>query len=245
MTDDTDKVSLPAYFEIADAPGLKLFRCAKLSATLSTTACGTNFKRAQHLSPDRVASAHLCRDCPLGAHHAGVPFVRRSALFGLDICPRCRRHSERIIHGTRCVSCFNREREWILGRNAKNTRPTMADLLPRRIRIVLNSEVTELRAERSRDTAEMVLGVLRVAEGRVLFTRPRRGPAVPMPDWIAERRHYGGLSAQLSPQRQRQRAEKSARARQAQPAEAVAASIERRAAGIAPARQHTAREARG
>jgi len=183
-----NEVSLPTYFQIDGAPGLRMFRCARLRATISDRACGTNFKRAQTLRTDQITGTHLCRDCPLGAHHAGVPFVRRSGLYSIDLCPRCRRYSGRIINGTRCVSCTNREYEWIKGANAKGTPPTMKPLEARRIRIILGGHVTELRAERTRDTAEMVIGVLRVAEGRVLFTRPRRGPAVPLVDWIAERR---------------------------------------------------------
>jgi hypothetical protein len=184
MTD----ASLPTYFQIDGAPGLRMFRCARLRATISDRACAANFLRSQKLRPDQITSTHLCRDCPLGAHHAGVPLVRRSGLHGLSICPRCRRHSERIIDGLRCISCYNREREWVVGANAKGTPPTMAPLRPRRIRIVLNGQATELRAERTRDTAEMVLGVLRVGEGRVTFTRPRRGRAASLAEWIAARR---------------------------------------------------------
>lgn len=55
--------------------------------------------------------------------------------------------------------------------------------------------MTELRSPHTRDTAELVLGVLRVAEGRVVFCRPRRGPAVDLVDWIGDRRPIGGLNA--------------------------------------------------
>jgi len=119
---------IPNYFELAEALGVKFFRCAKLRSTLSTRACGTNFKRAQHLRPDQIASAHICASCPLGAHHLGVAFVRRSALWNLDLCPRCRRYCARIINGTRCVSCTNREYEWVRGFNAKQTKPKMKPL---------------------------------------------------------------------------------------------------------------------
>jgi hypothetical protein len=229
-----NKVSLPAYFEIADAPGRRFFRCAKLRSTLSTQACAANFLRSQKLRPEEVTGTHLCRECPLGAHHAGVPLIRRSGLYHIDLCPRCRRYHSRIIGGTRCVSCTNREYEWIRGANAKGTPPQMAPLEARRIRIVLNGEVTELRTERSHDTTELVLGVLRVAEGRVVFTRPRRGPAVSLVDWVAERRTQSGMNAQRA-----NAAKEANEARRAKTVEgvvaAVADDIHRRAAARASA----------
>jgi hypothetical protein len=241
---DDDKVALPAYFQIADAPGLLLFRCGKLRSTLTTRACAANYRRAQKLRPDEVTGVHLCRDCPLGAHHLGVPFVRRSGLHGKSICPRCRRHSERIINGTRCISCYNREAEWVRGFNAKHTQPRMAPLEARRIRIILNGQATELRAERTRDAAEMVLGVLRVAAGRVVFCRPCRGASVALVDWIAEQQPKGDQHDRMSPSRQRERAAHATVARHVMAPEAIAELLKRRSEGIAQSRQHTAREAR-
>ena len=165
----------PAYFEIADAPGLKLFRCDRLRSTLSTGACGKNFLRAQRLRPDEVTGVHLCRRCPIGANHAGVAFVELSKLHGLDICPRCHAYAGRIIGGTRCVSCYNREAELLKGRNGKGTKPTMAPLLPRRLTVVVDGNATEVRSERTRDTAEIALAILRVVPGRVVFTRAGAG----------------------------------------------------------------------
>jgi hypothetical protein len=239
--------SLPAYFQIDGAPGLRMFRCARLRATISDRACGTNFLRSQKLRPDQITSTHLCRECPIGAHTAGVPLVRRSGLHGVDLCPRCRRHSERIINGTRCVSCANREYEWVRGYGGKHTPVRMAPLLPRRVRIVINGVATELRAERTRDASEMVLAVLRVAEGRAMFCRPRRGAALALVDWIAERRQLTGMNAERRPASASTRAATEARRAEIAAAMsplAVAAGIERRAAGIARSRQRMAREAR-
>jgi hypothetical protein len=109
----------------------------------------------------------------------------------------------------------------------------MAPLEPRRIRIIVAGQVTELRAERTRDTAEMVLGILRVAEDKVLFTRPRRGPVVDLVDWIAKHRHRAEHPDRPLPQKEAGAS-----------ASAVAAMVARRAAGIARARQEMAREGR-
>ncbi len=174
------------YFAV-DGCARQFFRCAALKATLSTDSCTTNWRRAQRLRPDEVTAVHLCRDCPIGAAHAGERHVARSALFGLGICPRCRKYAGRIIHGTRCVSCYNRERELVAGRNAKGTKPTMAPLLPRRVSIVLDGKPVEVVADRAADTPEMMIAVMRVVPGRLIFTRARGGEAISLAEMI--RRH--------------------------------------------------------
>jgi hypothetical protein len=233
MTTDSE-VKPPSYFTLPDAPDLKMFRCARLRATLSDRACAANFLRSQKLRPDDVTGVHLCRECPIGSATAGVPLIRRSGLYNIDLCPRCRRYCARIINGTRCVGCANREYEWIRGANAKGTVPKMKPLLARRLRIVIGGQVTELRSERSRDHTELMLGVLRVAEGRAVFCRPRRGPVVSLVDWIGERRTQSGMNAQRA-----NAAKEANEARRAKTVEgvvaAVADDIHRRAAARASA----------
>ena len=40
-----------------------------------------------------------------------------------QVCPRCERQAPRFINGRFCISCYNRDREARLGRNAKGGRP--------------------------------------------------------------------------------------------------------------------------
>jgi hypothetical protein len=198
-------VTLPAYFEIADAAALRFFRCGPLRSTLSDRACATNFLRSQRLHPDQVASCKGCANCELGALHAGVPFKRRSGLHGMSICTRCRKHSMRQIAGIHCPSCYNRALELAKGRNAKGTPPQCASLLARRIGVVVDGKAMELRAEKTRDATELIVAVLRYAEGRTTFHRPRRGPATALGDWVRRQQPRGGLDPRMLPERQQQR----------------------------------------
>src|SRR5690606_2664063 len=40
-------------------------------------------------------------------------------------CTRCEVGSFRLVSGRLCPSCYNRQREWIVGRNAKGGKPTI------------------------------------------------------------------------------------------------------------------------
>ena len=99
------------------------FDCARLRATLSRAACAKNFL---------AQAAFACQNCTLGQQHAQAlrPDVKPVQDAGrLDrctarACVRCGRPALRLVRGhTLCVSCFNREREVIHGRNAKGARP--------------------------------------------------------------------------------------------------------------------------
>lgn len=105
----------------AGAPaGATYFRCERLCATLSTQACADRWNAAP--------SATTCCGCHIGReHHARTapgaamgPKVRDRS----HECLRCHRIGLRLIQqfGV-CVSCYNREREWHIGRNAKDKPP--------------------------------------------------------------------------------------------------------------------------
>jgi hypothetical protein len=54
----------------------------------------------------------------------------------MRICARCLLESDRMIHGYLCVSCYNREREYRIGRNAKGKPPVKhPDLIDVRLRV--------------------------------------------------------------------------------------------------------------
>jgi hypothetical protein len=192
MSGSDAAVTLPSYSTMEGAPGLRFFRCTALRATLSTAGCERNFLRAQS-SLVQAGDWNPCLDCPLGALHAGVEFKPRSKLYHKDICCRCRRHSIRLIHGIACPSCYNRMLELEKGRNAKGTMPTCRPLEAHRIAATIAGQPVEFRAM-ARDTVELIIAVMRFAEGRLRFCRPRRGPAVDLKDWIAERRVLGGMN---------------------------------------------------
>ena len=124
------------YFEVAGMPG-KYFTCARYG-TMSPEACARNYRSA----PDTVRSGRLeaCLGCAIGHRHAGsqeqcVPTpTSATGLRAKPACLRCRRsgreHASRLIGRMRlirehtvCVSCYNREREVLRGKNAKGAPP--------------------------------------------------------------------------------------------------------------------------
>lgn len=114
------------YFEFPGS-SRKFFRCDALSASLSVEACAQNF------GPDSPRAP--CRTCPIGAKHAGKSVIRAHWLRNSDACARCQRPTTNrpwLILGIFCPSCYNREREWVRGRNAKGNKPSgIVPLQPR------------------------------------------------------------------------------------------------------------------
>lgn len=119
------------YFEIPGVAG-PYFECPRYG-TLSKEACRRNYRAA----PDASKNGRLsgCIECEVGAGHCGVEIVHRGVSADV-VCSRCRRSSAqlrtsesdgggrmRLVRGSICVSCFNREREFLKGCNAKGTRP--------------------------------------------------------------------------------------------------------------------------
>ena len=95
--DEGDFVAIIPYFENAEVPGKRYFRCSKLCATLSVDACVERYTAVNAIQ--RKESA--CRGCEIGAAHSGtvarVDFRERCChclgatpyhlRFGM--CPRC------------------------------------------------------------------------------------------------------------------------------------------------------------
>ncbi len=159
------------YFAIEGAPG-QFFHCRPYSARLSTTACARRWREAQRATGQEAFRFEKCRGCPIGAAHAGEKLVQYSSLFGSDICPRCGVGSgRRLIGGSRCISCYNREREFIRGKNAKGRRPVNIQRLDRRsIRYAVNGDrIRVLTVEHSADTTELMITALRKTRGQIRF----------------------------------------------------------------------------
>jgi hypothetical protein len=199
---------MPEYFKI-DGCERQFFRCAALRSTLSKEACVENFRRAQTLAEEHVTCRHLCRRCPIGAATAGVSLIHESPFRGVATCPRCRKFTGRMINGTRCISCYNRERETRVGRNSKGTMPTLK-LPARRLGLIVgfgdpSPRYLELRTDCSRDTLELALAALRVTNGRIAFHRPMGRPAIATADYVAkmdaapEARHVGVVMFRRAP----------------------------------------------
>jgi hypothetical protein len=94
-------------------PGSFAFDCRQLRATISAATCAKNWQRAEPGSS--------CIGCQIGAQHAGKRATPQ--IVGRLPCVRCGRKDQRMIGGVLCVNCYNRQREAMLGRNAKGQFP--------------------------------------------------------------------------------------------------------------------------
>jgi hypothetical protein len=124
------------YVTLEGVPG-KYFTCPSGYGLLSVASCVRNFTEA----PEQARAGRLqkCIGCSAGACHAGVERVQEApkaqqSLQYRPVCCRCRRdgttQGTRLIGKLRlvrahsiCVSCFNREKEVIAGRNSKGAKP--------------------------------------------------------------------------------------------------------------------------
>lgn len=164
------------YFELPELPGRKMFRCEKRQATIGVEPCASMWKSGH------AKGAHerfwLCQGCPTGAVHAGVAEASLSPLYAKTICERCHRGATRLIHGHKCVSCYNREREYLLGRNARGNAPVTHPRLYRlSLRYRAGGVVKTTVRERVADPLELVVAALRDEAKQVTFAMmPPRSP---------------------------------------------------------------------
>lgn len=161
------------YFAVEGFSG-RYFTCTRYG-TMSDTACARNYEAA----PQAVQAGRLegCIGCPLGGQHAGKPEATVSTLHEASrprVCVRCRRNGReadsrlvgrmRLVRGhTICISCYNREREFVHGANAKGGPPRKwAGLhFPRAARICNARTVIERCASPVADRVEAALTLLR------------------------------------------------------------------------------------
>lgn len=158
---------MPDYFEIAELPGVKHFTCDRYRATLSTDACASNWRDGNHEGSE---ARFRCKVCPLGALHAGETAASMSPLKGMTICGRCHTGATRLIGKHLCISCYNRSREYLIGKNAKGTAPIkLAKLEPRSIRYKAGKVVKTLHLPLSVDTEELIIATLRDSRDDATF----------------------------------------------------------------------------
>lgn len=130
-----------SYFNVDYAPG-QYFKCEKQRCTLSVSGCASQYKKAK-------GGTSLCSGCEIGAAHAGEVLI-----YGLPVkmCCRCGGTDKRLIHARTCVSCYNREREYMLGRNAKGKPPIHARAVRMKDLLVENLGMLKIMAASSAET---------------------------------------------------------------------------------------------
>jgi len=156
------------YFTYPELPDRLMFECTSHKATLTVDACKGMWTEANgRTPPDRLA---LCRRCPLGAQHAGLQSFHVSKLRGTGICSRCHRGGMRLVRQDICVSCWNRERELLIGKNAKGRPPRLHQPVARRtIRILNGDQIQVIKRDTSLSTDELVVAALRDSTRQVYF----------------------------------------------------------------------------
>jgi len=155
------------YSHLIEGSPVRFFHCERLWATISVGQCGSMWKAAnEHNNETR----RQCRGCELGAAHADAPDANLCSIHNVKICSRCRREASRLIWGNLCVSCQNRQYEFVRGRNARG-KPLikLAPLEPRRVVYREGGAVRQHRASLSASVEELVIGALRDSAKRVAF----------------------------------------------------------------------------
>lgn len=163
------------YFESPLLPGKPMFRCDRMLATLQVASCVGMWREANGRASPPESSVR-CRQCPIGAGHAGVVDGSMSPLRGTTMCSRCHRTDLRLIGGNLCVGCKNREYEWVKGANAKGKPPVRHPALARRaLRVLRDGRVTVVVRELTASPMELIVEVLRDSVKQPVFGLGRIG----------------------------------------------------------------------
>jgi hypothetical protein len=168
------------YFTYPELPDRPMFRCERRHANLQVTSCASMWIEANgKAAPERLDQ---CKNCPLGAKHAGVGEISLSPLRGMSICARCEQGTTRLVRKHLCVSCYNREREYQKGRNAKGSAPVKhPPLYQLEIRFQAG-EVIQRIAMPAVSSQELVVAALRDTSKQVTFAFNGKRPALPQGD---------------------------------------------------------------
>ncbi|RMD61673.1 hypothetical protein D6833_07940 [Candidatus Parcubacteria bacterium] len=162
------------------------FWCETLKAKLSVETCAANHRRAcaEGDAWDSVC-AIACRRCHLGALHAddkpyeGVP----SRFVVSTVCPRCGARGRRLIRNSICISCYNREREALIGRNARGNKPVKAKR-PHGVRlyVVEDGSARIVSLNNAASMVEAAVTMLRNSKHRVSFAWTPSGGSIELGD---------------------------------------------------------------
>ncbi|EBA6160022.1 hypothetical protein H8U31_001377 [Salmonella enterica] len=156
------------YFTLPELPDRPCFYCTRRNATLQVASCAMQWKQAN--SRARSECSHQCQTCPVGAVHAGEGELTMSHLRGKEICARCFRVGLRLISGDICVSCWNRQREYYLGVNARGKSPVNhPQIVSIRAAVFVGGEVKLIKRARAVSTEELIVAALRDNTRQVYF----------------------------------------------------------------------------
>ncbi|CAB5280113.1 hypothetical protein IST455A_01008 [Burkholderia multivorans] len=163
-----DAATAVEYFEFADLlPGVKHFHCDRMRASLSVDACAANWNAA---SDRREGACSQCKGCRIGAVHAGYGDANLHPLHATLTCARCLRMRGRLVHKHLCLSCYNRHREYLIGRNSKGTAPVMhPPLALHTVSYIAAGELRTRTIEHATGRREVIAAILRDERDAVTF----------------------------------------------------------------------------
>jgi len=184
------------YESIDGAPG-RYFRCTRYSL-MTDTRCASNYA----LAPEVVGEGRLagCIRCAVGEGHARqtasgaaqtaeIEKLADTQSNYLGACVRCRRdptdeseyrdtrqgRMRMVRRGELCVSCFNREREVVKGRNARKTKPRLV-LREVHLTRLLDGRASVQRIPLAIDAVEAALTIFRRSSAQAMVGRaPQQG----------------------------------------------------------------------
>jgi hypothetical protein len=185
----------PAAQDAAPAASLEMFECLPLRSRMSRVGCARMWTSSADPArrPDPYEDRYACLGCPVGAIHAGQDPKRATEALAAEalrrFCPRCERYAARMIRRALCVSCYNRQREVRIGRNAKGNRPVEVAARFGTMTVAVDGLPDQAAGAaplaRSREVVSRTEALLRAARaargrGRPLFGLPRfPGAAAP------------------------------------------------------------------
>ena len=91
----------------------EIFDCIKLKARLAKQSCAKRYLSRNFIT---------CSGCAVGAVHAGVKRDDVQVMLK-DTCVRCQKKAQRLIKNKLCISCYNREREYLVGKDRRGKAP--------------------------------------------------------------------------------------------------------------------------
>ena len=151
-----------------------MITCERSPMRLSAASCARMWVSCRAKRPEPWEGRFKCLDCPTGAGHAGCVQAPPTMAERLkNVCPRCGLERDRIIGNHFCVSCYNRDREVLAGRNGKGSRPALTDRLHAvNLTIVENGVAKVVTFDRVTSRVEAVLCAAKRARGPIVIGLP-------------------------------------------------------------------------
>jgi len=166
---------------INHAPEIDLFTCPNHAGNLkiSESSCASMWQRARTLRNESFNPVEACCGCRIGAKCAGFDDAPEERKIGLidHICTRCHRPATRFVYGRICISCYNRGREVLIGKNARGAVPKY---LPPMINVSVSYQedgvLQQVNMDQVIDETEARLSIVRKSSHVLAFVRSITSP---------------------------------------------------------------------